>query len=51
MILDDKDAPVCALTVRSCGSMRFRWNEENKLRQKKLSQISEMYNEKKICSS
>ena len=48
MILDDKDAPVCALTVRSCGSMRFRWNEENKLRQKKLSQISEMYNGKEF---
>ena len=46
MILDDKDAPRCGLTVQSCGSMRFRWNEENNLRQKKLSQISNKFDGK-----
>ena len=44
--LENKDAPVCGLTVRSCGSMRFRWNEENDLRQKKLSQISKIFDGK-----
>ena len=46
MILDDKDAPRCGLTVQSCGSMRFRWNEKNNLRQKKLSQISNKFDGK-----
>lgn len=39
-ILNSIDAPVCGLTVRSCGSMRFRWNEENLLRLQKFSEIS-----------
>ena len=44
--LDDKDAPVCGLTVLSCGSMRFRWNEENILRQTKLTEISQLFDGK-----
>lgn len=44
--LDNKDAPVCGLTVLSCGSMRFRWNEENILRQTKLTEISQLFDGK-----
>ena len=44
--LENKDAPVCGLTVLSCGSMRFRWNEENVLRQTKLTEISQLFDGK-----
>lgn len=40
-ILDFKDDnAICGLTVRACGSMRFRHNEENPLRKEKLAEIS-----------
>ena len=31
------DAPLCGLTLRAAGSMRFRWNETNQNREKLLS--------------
>ena len=33
-------APLCGITVRAAGSMRFRWNEENPQRAQCLSQIA-----------
>lgn len=35
-----ENAPVCGMTLRSAGSMRFRWNETNSLRIKTLEEIS-----------
>lgn len=34
-----EDGPVCGMTLRQAGTMRFRWNEENPLREKKLAEI------------
>lgn len=42
---EDNNA-ICGLTVRNCGSMRFRWNEENLLRKEKLAEISKKFNNK-----
>ena len=36
------------MTFKKAGSMRFSWNEENLLRDKILSEISEKYFEKQI---
>lgn len=36
-----EDAPVCGLTLRKAGTMRFRWNETNPIRDKTLKAISE----------
>lgn len=38
-----KNNPTCGLTVRSAGSMRFRWNESNPLRDKTLTSISAQF--------
>ena len=35
------DAPLCGLTLRAAGSMRFRWNETNQNREKLLSLFDE----------
>lgn len=37
------NAPVCGMTVRSAGSMRFRWNEDNPIRKSVLNQLSVLY--------
>ena len=37
---ENQNNAVCAMTVRSCGSMRFKWNGQNDLRSKKLAEIS-----------
>lgn len=42
------DGPVCGMTLRSAGSMRFRWNEENSVRNKMLSEISCKYDYKTL---
>lgn len=34
-------APVCGMTLRSAGSMRFRWNEENPVRKDFFSRLLE----------
>lgn len=34
-----QDAPVCGMTLQKAGSMRFRWNETNPLRDKTLQNI------------
>lgn len=39
--------PTCGMTVRSAGSMRFRWNEKNPVRQKMLSAIARDFGENK----
>lgn len=39
-------APLCAMTVRSAGSMRFRWAEENQNREKVLASISSDFGKK-----
>ena len=39
-------APVCGMTVRSAGSMRFRWNEENPVRNRMLEKLSAKYGKK-----
>lgn len=36
-----ENAPVCGLTLKKAGSMRFRWNEKNPLRDKALKEISQ----------
>ena len=33
-------SPICGLTLRAAGSMRFRWAEQNCLRTEKLSEIA-----------
>lgn len=33
--------PVCGLTLRAAGNMRFRWNETNQLRLQTLTQIAD----------
>ncbi len=38
--------PLCGMTVRSAGSMRFRWAEENQNRDKVLSSISSDFGNK-----
>lgn len=35
-----ENAPVCGMTLKSAGSMRFRWNEVNENRDKVLKNIS-----------
>lgn len=35
--------PVCGMTLRSAGSMRFRWNENNPTRDKMLSNLSQKF--------
>ena len=35
----DKDAPLCCLSLKSAGSMRFRWNEQNKTRENFFKQL------------
>lgn len=35
-----EDAPFCGMTLRKAGSMRFRWNETNPLRDKMLKKLS-----------
>lgn len=35
-----KNAPICGMTIRSAGSMRFRWNEKNQIRDDFLKSIS-----------
>lgn len=42
----DSKAPLCGMTVRSAGSMRFRWAEENPNRDKMLAQISKDFGNK-----
>jgi polyphenol oxidase len=37
--LFENDAPMCFITTRECGSMRFRWNEENINRNRVLNLI------------
>lgn len=39
--LEGEGIPVCGMTIRAAGSMRFRWNETNPIRDKMLSQIVE----------
>lgn len=39
--------PVCGMTVRAAGSMRFRWNETNPVRNEMLSQITADFGGKK----
>lgn len=34
------DAPVCGITLRKAGSMRFRWNEQNPVRDELLNQLA-----------
>lgn len=41
-----ENAPVCGMTVRSAGSMRFRWNEINSVRQTVLEKLSAKYGKK-----
>lgn len=41
-----ENAPVCGMTVRSAGSMRFRWNETNPVRQAALEKLSAKYGKK-----
>lgn len=36
-----ENAPVCGMTLRAAGSMRFRWNETNQNRISKLNQIKQ----------
>lgn len=44
-----ENAPVCGLTLKKAGSMRFRWNETNPLRDKTLFEISQnISNNKKV---
>lgn len=35
----DKSVPLCGMTVKSAGSMRFRWNETNETRNDMLNKI------------
>ncbi len=35
-----KNAPVCGMTLKKCGNMRFRWNEKNALRNNVLAELS-----------
>ncbi len=35
-----KNAPVCGMTLKKCGNMRFRWNEKNELRNAVLTELS-----------
>lgn len=42
-----EDAPVCGLTLRAGGSMRFRWNETNPVRDCLLDKVKESCVEKK----
>lgn len=41
-----ESAPVCGMTVKAAGSMRFRWNETNITRLKNLEELSALYNNK-----
>lgn len=36
-----KDGPVCGMTLKKAGSMRFRWNETNELRDTVLKSITD----------
>lgn len=38
-----ESAPVCGMTVRSAGSMRFRWNENNPVRQSAIERLSALF--------
>ena len=44
--LSSDSNPLCAMTVRSAGSMRFRWTEENPNRDKVLASISSDFGNK-----
>lgn len=35
-----ENAPLCGITLKNAGSMRFRWNEQNPLRDKLLNQLA-----------
>lgn len=35
-----KNAPICGMTLRAAGSMRFRWNEKNQIRDDFLQLLS-----------
>ena len=35
-----KNPPVCGMTLKKCGNMRFRWNEKNELRNAVLTELS-----------
>jgi len=43
------NAPVCGMTVKSAGSMRFRWNENNQNRENVLRELSQIYPGKEFC--
>ena len=45
-----KDSPFCGMSVRSAGSMRFRWNKKNPLRDKFLGKISGAGGESALAS-
>lgn len=36
-----KNSPVCGMTLKQAGSMRFRWNEENPVRSNMLKKIAD----------
>lgn len=39
----DKNAPSCCLSLKPAGSMRFKWNEQNDVRQKFFTKINVDY--------